>query len=103
MVTEIKPRLTTNTIFTTIVVSLLTRKYWFSWLWLCHFTSATKICGTIQFFSLECAFQFFESVSQIQLFRHCCFWVIDNDTTYGFLSVALVSSIYYTVTTATLP
>jgi len=41
MVAEIKLRLTTNLIFTTVVVSFLTIKYWFSQLWLRHFKSAT--------------------------------------------------------------
>jgi len=36
MVAEIKPRLATNVIFTTAVVSLLTWKYQFTWLRLRH-------------------------------------------------------------------
>jgi len=42
-VVESKHRLATNT-STNVVVSLLTTKYWFSRLRLCHFISSTKIC-----------------------------------------------------------
>jgi len=44
MVVEIRTRLATNIIFTTVVMSLLTVKYQFSQLQLHHFISATKIC-----------------------------------------------------------
>jgi len=43
MVAKIKPRLATNIIFTTVVVSLLTWKYQFTRLQLRHFISATEI------------------------------------------------------------
>jgi len=43
MVAEIKLKVATNIIFTTVLVSLLTLKYWFSWLWVLHFIPATKI------------------------------------------------------------
>ena len=41
MMAEIKPRLATNIIFTTVVVSLLAWKYWFSRLQLRHFLFST--------------------------------------------------------------
>jgi len=43
MVAKIRLRLTTNITFTTVVVSLLTIKYWFSPLRLRHFISTNKI------------------------------------------------------------
>jgi len=43
MVAEIKSTLATIIIFTTVMVSLLTWKYQFTWLRLRHFISATKI------------------------------------------------------------
>jgi len=44
MLAETKPRVATNIIFTTVVMSLLTLKYPFLGLQICHFVFATMIC-----------------------------------------------------------
>jgi len=44
MMAEIRPRLGTNIIFNTVVVSLLTTEFQLLQLWLYQFVSATKIC-----------------------------------------------------------